>query len=322
MFQADDDPLDIEILMIDGSTLMLLASIIEPLRSANRIAGQPRYRWTVASLSGAPVATASNIPVPVSHRFEPNRSRAPLFVVASYFALANAPKSIAAGLARAARARTLIAGIESGTLLLARAGLLNGYRATTHWEEFDELAGRYDAIEAVPERFVIDRNRVTAAGASPTFDLMLELIRSREGHAMALEVSDQFIYRGAGHSSEPQLAGRYRTSPADDPRVSSAIAIMENATEAALPIALIAKKVGVSARKLQDLFKAGTGELPGRFYRRVRFNKAMRLLIETRMPMLDIALACGFGSLPAFSRAWRHQFSEPPTKTRKRGRTG
>src|SRR3546814_3338226 len=80
-------------------------------------------------------------------------------------------------------------GVEAGSWLLARAGLLDGRAATTHWEDLEDFAARFPEIAVRPDRFVVDGRTFTSGGASPTFDLMLHLIRSRFGYPLALEVA-------------------------------------------------------------------------------------------------------------------------------------
>src|SRR3546814_14159142 len=78
-------------------------------------------------------------------------------------------------------------GVEAGSWLLARAGLLDGRAATTHWEDLEDFAARFPEVAVRPDRFVIDGRRFTSGGASPTFDLMLPLIRSRFGYPRSEE---------------------------------------------------------------------------------------------------------------------------------------
>src|SRR3546814_7536953 len=66
---------------------------------------------------------------------------------------------------------------------LFRSGLLNGCRATTHWEDLEEFAARFPDVDVRPDRFVIDGPRFTTGGASPAFELMLNLIRARQGRS-------------------------------------------------------------------------------------------------------------------------------------------
>ena len=87
----------------------------------------------------------------------------------------------------------MIVGVESGTWLLGEAGLLTDHKVTVHWEDFDEFAARFPEVDVIKERFVIDGKRMTSGGAIPTLDMMLDIIRRRQGYSMALEVARAFI---------------------------------------------------------------------------------------------------------------------------------
>ena len=202
MLTSSNAPLDIDLLILPETNLILIASVIEPLRGANRIAGSEIYRWRLFTPDGAPVQTTSNIPIPVDAAFRPGRETTPLFVLGAYNWRRSATPALKMQLSQTARHRSVIAGIESGTWLLAEASLLDESAATTHWEDFDDFAAAYPQVRMVRDRFVIDGKRITTGGSLPTLDLMLEIIRQRQGYSLALEVTRLFIYEQAGGSKQ------------------------------------------------------------------------------------------------------------------------
>lgn len=318
MLEPSTEPLNIDLLVLPDTNLILIASVIEPLRAANRIAGQSLYRWNVFSLDGRPVGTTSGLAMPVAGSFLPERRTDPLFVLASYNWQRENTRRLAMHLSATARHRSVIAGIESGAWLLAEAALLDNRRATVHWEDFDAFATDYPQVELQRERFVIDGKRITTCGSLPTLDLMLEIIRHRQGYSLALEVSRLFIYEQErvqeSFLQRPAL-GNMRLA---DPRVEQAIHVMEVTVDAPLSVGRLAGRVGVSARHLQELFNATMGVAPHTHYLALRLNAARRKVIETREHLADIAAATGFNSASAFSRSYRHHYRESPAETRKR----
>ena len=317
MLESSDQPLDLDVLVLPETTLILIASVIEPLRAANRLLGKRHYRWRIVSLDGDSVITNSGLPIPAEAAFSPSDRQAPLFVLASYEWRSHATPKLTRQLARAGRTRSMIAGVESGTWFLASSGLLDGRRATTHWEDFDAFEREFGEIELVRDRFVVDGKRITTGGSLPTLDLMLEIIRQRQGYSLALEVSRSFIYDPAG-GDDP----RYRTPSTSnlralDSRVADAVSLMEDRLEHPLTLERIAKMVGVTPRHLQSLFKSCLGVTPHTHYQALRLNAARRMVIETRLPVADIAAASGFGSAPAFARCYRGRFGESPSETRR-----
>ncbi len=312
------DPFEIDVLVFSDINLILLASVIEPLRGANRIAGRELCRWRLFSPDGGPVVTTSGLPFPVDGAFPPEREIAPLFVVSAYNWRQFATPQMRMQLSKSARTRPTVIGVESGTWLMAEASLLDGFKATVHWEDFEEFATTYPQIELVRSRFIFDGKRITTGGALPALDLMLELIRRRFGYSLALEVSRLFIYEPAAARDGEQVLPLAASRRPVDKRVAAAIRIMEENTETPLSLETIATRAGVSARHLQALFKSNIGALPHIHYLALRLNAARRRVIETQLPFTEIAVASGFNSASAFSRSYRAHFHESPSETRRR----
>ncbi|EJZ20127.1 AraC family transcriptional regulator, partial [Rhizobium sp. Pop5] len=126
LLQRSTERLDIDLLVLPDTNLILIASVIEPLRGANRISGSELYRWRLLTPDGAPVPTTSHIAIPTEGIFRATTEERPLFVLASYNWRGSATPALKMQLSQAARYRTVIAGIESGTWLLAEASLLDG----------------------------------------------------------------------------------------------------------------------------------------------------------------------------------------------------
>jgi transcriptional regulator GlxA family with amidase domain len=308
----------LDILVLPETNLILVASVIEPLRAANRITGRDLYRWTLYSPDGKPIETKSGIPIPVSGAFRPARDTAPLFVLSSYNWRQSATRELKFQLSQTARHRSLMAGIEAGAFILADTSLLDGFSATTHWEDFDDLSRAYPQVNMVRERFVIDGKRITTGGSLPTLDLMLELIRRAHGYSLALEVSRLFIYeqeRTRGDLLQVPAIGNMRIV---DTRVQTAVKLMEDSVEAPLSLARLAKRAGISIRHLQDLFRETMGVAPHAHYLALRLNAARRKVIETKGGFADIATETGFNSASAFSRSYKASYSESPSDTRRR----
>jgi len=310
LFDPAPEPLDIEVFVLPDTTLILLSSIIEPLRAANRISGSVLYRWTLSTLSGKPETTTCGLPAPADRAFAPDAARVPLFVIASYRTAAHATAELKRRLNAAARSRPVIGGFEGGAWLLAHAGLLDQRAATTHWEDLDDFAARFDRIDVRAEPYVIDRDRLTAAGAMPSLDLMLELIRRRQGAALAREVSRLFIYQRSPAEILP-------AAPVGDARVDTAIKLMQEHIEDPLSVAQVAATVGISLRQLQYLFADVMGSTVQQHYATLRLNTARRLLRETRRSCADIAASTGYNSAAAFIRAYGRRFGESPTASRR-----
>ena len=317
MFVPDPTPLEIEVLVIPESTLISVAAVIEPMRAANRVLGRRQFGWVITTPDGEPAPTHSGIPVPAARPFDPLASTAPLIVIGSFNIVTHMTAGLVRRLGRAGRARPMIGGVEAGAWVMARAGLLTGRQATTHWEDLEDFAATYPDIDVVPRRFVIDGNRFTTGGAGPALDLMLELIRVRLGYPLSLEVAKMFIYEQPERTEQAPALTLARPR---EPHLARAIEVMEANLAEPRSISRIARAAGVGARHLQTLFRDNLGVTPYAYYQAVRLNRARRMLIETRRPVLEIAGLTGFASPASFARAYRRQHGESPRETRGKAR--
>jgi transcriptional regulator GlxA family with amidase domain len=318
LFATATEPLEIDLLVLPDVSLLSLASTMEPLRAANRVSGRSLYHWRLLSPDGRAVPTSGGLPIPVDGRFDPDEARGALVVVASFNVFDHSTPALLAGLRRVARSGTPIGGVESGSWTLALAGLLSGRRATTHWEDLEDFAARFPDVDVRPDRFVIDGSRFTTGGASPALDMMLELIRARQGYALALDVASIFIYDQSRAAEDPQPTVSLGRLGWHEPRVSAAIRLMEARIEQPLAIPAIARRVGVGARTLEALFLRTVGLSPRDYFLALRLNAGRRLALETRSSITEIAARTGFGSASAFARAFRSRFRESPREARRK----
>ncbi len=317
IFRLERTPLKVSLLVLSGASLMCVASALDPLRAANRILGETHFDWRVVTVDGRPAITTSGLPIACAGALGAAETSDAIVVVGGFGTRTEGGSPLASTLRRAARSVRAIGGIEAGTWLLARAGLLDGRAATTHWEDMEDFASTFPGIDVRPDRYVIDGPVFTSGGASPTFDLMLHLIRARLGMAVALDVASVFIYDQTRASTDAQPLVSLGRLEGHDPRAAQAIRLMEAHVDRPLTIAAIALRGGVTARTLENVFRRSIGETPGAYYLRLRLNAARRLVLDTGVPMADIAERCGFSGAAVFSRAFSHAFGTPPARLRR-----
>ncbi|MGN6764883.1 MAG: GlxA family transcriptional regulator [Rhizobiaceae bacterium] len=317
IFRPEREPLKLTFLVLSGASIMCVASAIDPLRAANRISGADVFEWKIVSADGKPPLTSCGMPVAVSGPLDPAPRTDVLVVIAGFGNREQATPALLSRIRRVARAARAYGGVEAGAWLIARAGLLDGRAATTHWEDMEDFAAAFPESDIRPDRYVIDGPAFTTGGASPTFDLMLHLVRSRLGMAVALDVASVFIYDEAHASSDAQPLVSLGRLDGYDPRLAQAIRLMEASIDHPLTIAAIARRTGVTARSLETIFGRSIGETPGAYYLRLRLGAARRLVLDTRIPMADIAARTGFSSAAAFSRAFSRAHGEAPSRMRR-----
>jgi AraC family transcriptional regulator, glycine betaine-responsive activator len=316
IFLPETAPLDVTFLVAPGASIMCVASAIDPLRAANRIAGEQLYRWTVVSPDGTNPLTTSGLPVTVSGKFDANTRHETLIVIAGFGTAPFAKGPFIAGLAKAGRRARAIGGIEAGTWLLGHAGLLDGRASTTHFEDMEDFRAAFPESDVRPERFVIDGPLFTCGGASPAFDLMLHLIRSRNGVALAMNVASVFLYEQSRAAADTQPLVSLGQLEQLDPRISTAIRLMETHVDAPLTMTAIAVRTGVTTRTLETTFNRLIGETPAHYYLGLRLAAARKMVTDTKLPLTEIAARTGFSSAAIFSRAFKTRFAKAPTELR------
>jgi AraC family transcriptional regulator, glycine betaine-responsive activator len=319
IWTVDANPLELDLLVLDGVSLMCLSACVEPLRAANRIIGHTAYTWRLLSPGGQAVITSSGITLKVDGRFTPDDVRNALWIVAAFGVPEQASPALLAKVGQVARRGVPLWGVESGGWVMALAGLLNGHRATVHWEDLEAFQARFPAVDVRSDRVVIDGPYVTAGGASPMLDLTLELIRTRQGLAVSIEVASIFIYDQSKASGDPQPRLTLGRVEQRDARVSRCLKLMGDHVERPLEIATLARRVGISSRMLERLFLRDLGQTPSLFYRDLRLNGARRLVIDTRKSLTEIAILTGFSSSSAFSRSFKERFGQSPKAARLAG---
>ena len=205
-------PEDMSFLLLPGFSAIGFMSAVEPLRVANRFRGD-LYRWRILSLDGAPVAASNGISINADAAIGDVDAARTLFVVAGFEPLACYTRALGDCLKRLARAGATLGGIDTGSFVLAEAGLLGGADSVTvHWEALSAFRERYPSLDASQELFEIGARRITCAGGTASIDMMLDLIGREHGAALASAVSEQFVVSRIRQRSDHQrmeIAARY-----------------------------------------------------------------------------------------------------------------
>ncbi|MFT7060142.1 MAG: transcriptional regulator GlxA family with amidase domain [Pseudorhodobacter sp.] len=314
IFAPSSDPLALAVLVLPQSSILEVASTLDPMRAANRHLGTQAYRWRILSPDGGAVPLTCGIELPSSGTLDLAKDADALVVIAGFRQAEGATRPLIQALRRTAHRFRAIGAIDAGAWVLARAGLLAGYRTTVHWEDFEDLTAAHPEITVTPDRFTIDRNRFSAGGAAPAKDLMLHLIERRHGAALARQVAASFITT-ARTGSDPQIS-QDRPSRRLDPRLAAAIARMESRMDAPEPVPATARAIGLSPRRLETLFQQAFGQSPAAYALSLRLAAARRLIMDTHHPMAEIALRTGFSAQSSLSRAFQRHFNAAPSSLR------
>ena len=304
-------------LTLPNYSLIAVANALEPLRMANRLVGQDVYQWNIVSMDGLPVAASSGLSLAPSGSLESLGAVDILFVCGGSNVRDAVSPALLTALRRIADRRAALGALCTGGYALARAGLLDHFKATIHWENLSALREEFPRVLISDQLFTIDRNRYTCSGGTAPLDLMLNLIQSKLGPRISRLVSEQFIVDRVRTDSDRQyipLRAQLGLSHRGLIRVAQ---LMEENIEKPLSLDRIARATGLSRRQIERLFKRDLNCVPKRYYLEMRLRRARELLLQTAMPIMDITAACGFQSPPHFSKCYRNQFGYPPSAERK-----
>jgi transcriptional regulator GlxA family with amidase domain len=210
-----------------------------------------------------------------------------------------------------------VGSVCTGALLLARAGLLDGRRATTHWNWCELLGRRYPrvAVDADPI-FIRDGNVYTSAGVTAGMDLALALVEEDHGARLALQVARQLVLylRRPGGQSQFSAALSMQLSEREPLRELQSW-MLEN-LGASLDVQTLAARVAMSPRNFARVFRKETGLTPGKYVERLRVETARRRLEESRQTLKRIADECGFGTVSSMRTVFQKLIGIPPGQYR------
>ncbi len=305
--------------LVPKFAMLAFTSAVEPLRAANLLSGRELYRWRAVSRDGRPVAASNGLEIVAEASTETAGRLDDIAVCGGLDAHLFKDKQVFAWLRRAAREGARIGALSDGAFILARAGLLTGYRCTIHWQCLPGFAETFPDIEVGAELFRVDRGRFTASGGTATLDLMLHVIEIDHGRELAVAVAEQLLHeriREDGHSQRMPLRVRLGLG---HPKVLEVIALMEENLEEPLSCLELARGGGISSRQMERLFRKYLACTPRRYYLQLRLQQARRLLNESSLPVMEVALACGFVSPSHFAKCYREQYKQVPKSTRQTG---
>jgi transcriptional regulator GlxA family with amidase domain len=319
-FPETTKPLTFVFMLVPGFSMMSLASAIEPLRSLNRLARREAYRWVLAGLDGGAIEASNGLSFQtIPH--EAALAGADVFLACGGLRIqAGDERRYLSTLRTAARRGIAVGSLSTGTYLLARAGLLTGYRCTIHWENRSAFQEDFPGLECTNKIYEIDRDRLTCSGGTAAMDMMLHLIARQHGPALAAGVANQFHHERIRDEGEEQRGGRLEGLVQLPARVRQAVLLMQKHIENPLSLADIARRVGLSPRQLERLFMRGTGVTPLRFYMQLRIDRARELLLYSDRPIIEVAVAVGFASTSHFATWYKRIHGTRPSDMRGRAR--
>jgi AraC family transcriptional regulator, glycine betaine-responsive activator len=298
-------------------SMIALSSAVEPLRMANIVAGQAVYDWSIVSIDGQPTPASNGLQLAPTIALDQVGPVDILFVCGGVDVQAGVSPKILSSLRRLAERRIPLGALCTGGYALAKAGLLDKYRATIHWENLSALREEFPRILLSDQLFTIDRDRFTCSGGIAPLDLMLHLVKTKLGARISQLISEQFIVDRVRNDRDRQYIPLRAQIGVSHETLIRVAQLMEQNIEKPMSLDQIAAATELSRRQIERLFKRHLNCVPKRYYLQMRLRRARELLLQTAMPIIDITTACGFQSTPHFSRCYRVQFGCPPSAERR-----
>jgi len=311
-------------LLVNDFTLISMSSAIEPLRMANRLCGKNIYKWKLLSETGAAVSASDGVSINVDSGIDEEDALQGLdtmIVCGGIHVEKNTNETILRWLRSLGQTELAFGATDTGSYILAKAGLLDGCRCSIHWENMGALADLFPAIHVSRSVFTIDGNRYTCSGGTSPIDMMLYFIRRQCGAEISAGVAEQFVYERIRGSSDVQRIPLKHVVGTQSEKLVVAVELMEANIKEPISQEDIADYTGISRRQLQRLFQRYLLCTPSRYYLWIRLSRARELLHQTSMNLVEISSLTGFVSSSHFSKSYKEYYGHAPSVER-RGASG
>jgi transcriptional regulator GlxA family with amidase domain len=290
---------------------------------ADRAVDGQAYSLELVAGDGGPLASSSGLSLNPTRGLAACRGSIDTLIVAGGRGTraAAADERLISWLRLAARRSRRVCSVCTGAFLLARAGLLEGRRATTHWASCDALGRAYPTIEVHPDPiFVRDGNVYTSAGVTAGIDLALALVEEDLGSTVATGVARGLVLFIRRPGGQAQFSSGLASQSAEQPAVRRLQEWIGDNLDQDLSVAALADRAFMSPRNFARVFAREVGVTPAAYVSSLRLERARTLLETTPMQLDEVALACGFGTVETLRRAFGRALRVSPTDYRARFR--
>jgi transcriptional regulator GlxA family with amidase domain len=295
----------------------------EVFSTAGQLRGREEYRVEVVAADPGPLRTSS---VALHPDLTIDRCKGPIdtLLVAGGRGVNAAvdDERLVAWIAAAAKRSRRVTSVCTGAFLLARAGLLDGRRATTHWASCDELARRHPAVEVERDPiFVRDGHVTTSAGVTSGMDLALALVEEDLGREVALETARWLVLFVKRPGGQAQFSAQLEAQMADREPLRELQEWLPDHLDADLSVPALARRAAMSERNFARAFRDETGMTPAVYVETARVERARMALDSGDLPVETIARQTGFGTVETMRRAFRRRVGVSPAGYRSRFRS-
>lgn len=307
-------------LLIDDFTLISMSSAIETLRMANRLMGEQFYRWKTISETGEAVCASDGLCINADCGIDDPgafQDVDAIIVCGGRRVEQRVTEPLLRWLKKAAGSGVQLGSTCTGSYVLARAGLLDGYRCSIHWENIASLTDLFPRVQVRRSIYTIDRDRLTSSGGTTPIDMMLYLVRRQCGPEITAGVAEQFIYERVRNPDDLQRVPLRHFVGKQSIKLVTAVELMEANIKEPISQVELADYVDLSRRQLQRLFQKYLLCTPSRYYLQLRLQRARELLLQTDLGLVEIGAQTGFVSSSHFSKSYKELYGYSPSRERR-----
>jgi transcriptional regulator GlxA family with amidase domain len=315
--------LDIGIVLWPGFPLLSLAGLCDALRHAADVGDQSRQvrcSWSVIGLGEQPAMSSCGVRVPADMPVgRADTDHDYIAVIGGLLPrLGDADPHLVAYLRRAAAAGVPLIGICTGSFVLARLGLLGTHEPCIHRFHVEDWQAMFPGRPFRTDcHYHLQGDRITCAGGVSIIELATELVRQHSGADRAAKVIHQMTVKEGSQPSQVARRHALGYDSIDHEKMRRAVVLMEKNIATPLEIGVIARLVDTSSRQLERVFLAETGLSPSDHYRQIRLRYGRWLLTSTDLPVVAVAVECGFADASHFIRHFQRTYGTPPGRLRK-----
>jgi transcriptional regulator GlxA family with amidase domain len=280
----------------------------------------PHYELEVVSVEGKPVRSSGGLEITPDSSVDSSGGPLDTLVVVGGTGTLDAVRDerLVAWIGSAARRSRRVASVCSGAFLLARAGLLDGRRATTHWDSCALLAESFPVVTVDPDSiFVRDGNVWTSAGVTTGMDLALALVEDDLGTDVARLVARWLVLFVQRPGGQAQFSAQLSAQRPQRSSLQDLEGWIVDHTGDDLSVTVMAEQVGMSTRTFARVFRQELGVTPAAYVEGVRVEAARRLLETTQRAVAEVARMCGFGTVETMHRVFKRTVRVTPGEYRR-----
>ncbi|WP_292216793.1 GlxA family transcriptional regulator [Mesorhizobium sp.] len=314
-------------------SLHAFSSAVEALRLANEVLESEIYAWRVVSNDGHPVRSSCGPTISVDTSLREERGllgktgwSPSVAVICGGSHPLTADRTLHGWLRECRARKVCLVGIASGVFSIAQTGLADGRKCAVHWEQFPSFVEQFPSVTAVQAAYEIDGDTYSCSGGDAAFDMFVQFVKEDYGPLIASRVCEKAVAMKVRQPGDRQRLPLHAGAAIHHDGLLKIIEQMERNLDEPVALEDMAASSCLSRRQVERIFSKQIGRSPARYYLEMRLERAHLLIVNSQLPIVEIAMACGFISASHFSKAYRENYGLAPREARsealERRRTG